>query len=201
MKKNTIITLAIIFILAIVGIVILNQIRTPKLAIEELERINYQDTFSQETDDYLVYFWQNSCVYCEEVEPEVIDFIQNKETALLLVDMQDANNQSSWYDWESHHEEYDIKIGEVKENGEEQLSEDVLLEDYTEDTDILWEIKVNEDDEIIITHNTPYASTEPATADDIEITGTPTMIQVKNGEFVAYANGLEEVRALLEANK
>lgn len=199
LKKSIVLTIGIIFIL-VIGIVILNQMRTSNITIEDLVRIDYQDTFTQESDDYLVYFWQEGCVYCEEVEPNVLEFIQNTDSPFFLVDMQEPNNQSAWYDWESHHEEHDIKIGQIVD-GEEQLNDDVPLEKYTENTDIRWEIEVTEDDEIIVTHNTPYANSEPATADAIEITGTPIIIHVKDGKFATYANGSEQVKALLEENK
>ncbi|WP_117168248.1 hypothetical protein [Paraliobacillus sediminis] len=199
MKMSIVLTIGIIFIL-VIGIVILNQMRTSNITIEDLVRIDYQDTFTQESDDYLVYFWQEGCVYCEEVEPNVLEFIQNTDSPFFLVDMQEPNNQSAWYDWESHHEEHDIKIGKVVD-GEEQLNDEIPLEKYTENTDIRWEIEVTEYDEIIVTHNTPFANSEPATADAIEITGTPIIIHVKDGEVVTYANGSEQVKAMLEENK
>ncbi|GGM41848.1 hypothetical protein GCM10011351_29950 [Paraliobacillus quinghaiensis] len=199
--KKTLILVGITLVVAVLGIILLNQYKTVTVdSIDDIDKIDYQDTYTQDEGDYLIYFWQEGCSYCEEVAPDIIEFAQDADMPIRIVDMQAPNNHDAWYDWETHHEEYDVKIGEVVDE-EEQLNEGVELTDYTEDAEVFWRIGINEQDEIIATHNTPYGNTEPATADEIEITGTPTLIQVKDGAFSAYANGPEEVRNLLEENK
>ncbi|MEM5596098.1 hypothetical protein AAHB53_06720 [Niallia circulans] len=58
-------------------------------------------------------------------------------------------------------------------------------------------IVANEENQIIATHNTAFGNEVPENAEEIEITGTPTMIKIKDGKFAAYAVGVEETVELL----
>lgn len=184
--------------IAIIGIISLNQIKTANINnISDIDTISYSDSFTQEENNYLVYFWQEGCQYCEQIEDDVLAFAQDAETPIYIVDMQASENQKAWYDWEAHHAQYDEKIGQVVD-GEQQLDSGIDPEDYTSDTEVNWQIGINDADEIIATHNTPYGNTAPASPNEIEITGTPTIMHVTNESVEAYTAGVEETRSLLE---
>ncbi len=164
--------------------------------MNEFPQINFQDTFTQEQTEYIVYFWQQSCSYCQQVEPDMIDFTLNHDIPIYLVDMEIASNQDAWYDWESHHKEYDIMIGK-EENGIDSLDHDVKLARFEEDKTVNWTFHKNRAGEIIAAHNTPYANTQPNDANELEITGTPTIIHIKNGKILNYAVGVDPIQRLL----
>ncbi|WP_312099331.1 hypothetical protein [Niallia sp.] len=197
-KKNrpTIIfsTIAVIVIICFAAIWWLNSKSIN--AIEDIKKINASATFDQQDEEYIVYFWQATCTYCKQIESEVIDFSNNGDIPIYIVDMQDEKNESSWYDWEAHHKKYDKVIGKM-EDGKEVWNEGINIEDFQTDKNIAWGIVVNEENQIIATHNTAYGNETPESAEQIEITGTPTMIKIKKGKFDEYAVGVDETLEIL----
>ncbi|MBM7540963.1 hypothetical protein [Amphibacillus cookii] len=187
----------IIFIgMTILTLIILTQISSDKSdniqKSADINTISAADSFQQDDDHYFVYFWQEGCVYCEQIEDEMVDYANNGEIPIYLVDMLENENQSAWYDWEAHHQQYDQVIGEVID-GEEQLYQDT----ESLDSEVNWSITTDDNDQIIAVHQTPYPNLEPLQADQLEITGTPTLIYFEDQTVSAYAIGDEEVTAIL----
>ncbi|MCM3214056.1 hypothetical protein ACQRXC_11140 [Niallia taxi] len=85
-----------------------NQKRT----INDINRIHAEETFNQEEKEYIVYFWQETCFSCKEIEQTVLEY--SDKCPLYIVDMENDKNKDAWYDWEQHHKEYDQVIGEAK---------------------------------------------------------------------------------------
>ncbi|KAB7667615.1 thioredoxin fold domain-containing protein [Bacillus sp. B1-b2] len=200
MKKNQKAKLTFIFIIAVIiisflSIWLLN--RSNHTAIEDLSKIKAEETFTQSEDEYIVYFWQSTCTYCKQIEQDVLSYSNSGELPIYIVDMQNTSNEDYWYDWEGHHKEYDQIIGKL-ENEKEVFKEGITLEQFQNDQEVAWSIAVNNEKDIIATHNTAYGNEEPETAKEIEITGTPTMIQVKNGMFESYAVGVDETLKLID---
>jgi thiol-disulfide isomerase/thioredoxin len=188
-------TIAVIIIICIAAIWWLNSksIHT----MEDIKKINASATFNQQDEEYIVYFWQATCTYCEQIENDVIEFTNRGGIPIYVVDMQNKNNESSWYDWEAHHKKFDKVIGKMEE-GKEVWNEGINIEDFQNDQKIAWGIVVDEDNQIIATHNTAYGNEAPEREEEIEITGTPTMIKVKNGKLEGYAVGVDESLEMIE---
>ncbi|WP_445486806.1 hypothetical protein [Niallia sp. 03133] len=202
MKKRpwiTVITIILVISICFIGIRFLNNHRG-NTSIDEMGKINVQNTFTQREDEYIVYYWQATCSYCKQIEEEVIQFSNKGKIPVYIVDMQDPTNTGSWYDWEKHHKKYDKVIGKI-ENGKEVLNEGVSLDQFKKDRKVAWSLETTEDKQIIAKHNTPYGNLSPANGDEIEITGTPTMIKVKNGNFAEYAVGVDETVQLMKKNE
>lgn len=178
--KILLITIALLIVISFLGIWFLNS--SSNRNIDDLKRIDAVNTFNQEDNEYIVYFWQSTCSYCQQIEEDVLAFSNNGSMPIYIVDMQEEQNIVSWYDWKSHHLKYDQEIGYL-EDGEEMFNDDVNIEQFEKDTEVAWGIEITQDDKIIATHNTPYGNKEPKTAEEIVITGTPTMIKVKKGDF------------------
>lgn len=194
--KKAILIIAFIFV-SIAGIFLLTQFGQSGInTVEDIEQISYTQSLSQAEDDYIVYFWQEGCYYCELIAQDVVDFAKDPDHTLYVVDMQQEENHAAWYDWVTHQDTYNEKIGEVID-GEEQINADIQLEDYTEDPDVNWDIVTTDDNEIVAVHQTPYPNTTIESADQIEITGTPTMIHVQNGAVEQYVIGSEPSLELL----
>lgn len=202
MKKKPIFAIGIIII--IVSICLLGiWLLTSRMSnsIDDIEKIEVKDTFSQKGEkEYIVYFWQSTCSYCKQIEEEVLSFHKTGNIPIFIVDMQESANTKSWYDWEEHHKKYDKVIGKVK-NGKELLNKGVHMEDYTNNKEIAWSIEINEKNQIIAKHNTAYGNTAPTNVEEIEITGTPTMMKVKDGKVEEYAVGVDETLDLMKQNK
>ncbi|GKU81893.1 hypothetical protein [Niallia sp. NCCP-28] len=202
MKKKPIVIISIItaiILLCFLGIWLLN-LNKPH-SIEDIEKIEAADTFSQTGNkEYIVYFWQSTCTYCKQIEKDVVSFYGNGSIPIFIVDMQNSANVDSWYDWERHHKKYDKVIGKVV-NGKEVLNKGVNIEEYMNNKEIAWSIESNEKNQLIAKHNTAYGNTSPVNAKEIEITGTPTMIKVKNRKVDRYAVGVEETLELMKKNK
>ncbi|MCF2648903.1 hypothetical protein [Niallia circulans] len=197
-KKNRpmiiFIVIAVILIVCFAAIWLLNSNRIN--AIEDLTKIDASSTFNQQDEEYIVYFWQATCSYCKQIEEDVIEFSNSGDVPIYIVDMQEEKNESIWYDWEAHHKEYDKIIGKIVD-GKEVWNDGINIEDFQNDKNIAWGVVANEDNQIIATHNTAYGNEAPETAKEIEITGTPTMLKIKNGIFEDYAVGVEETLDML----
>ncbi|WP_017471193.1 hypothetical protein [Amphibacillus jilinensis] len=187
----------IIFIgITILTLIILTQISSNDIQQSaDINTISAADSFQQEDDQYFVYFWQEGCVYCEQIEDIIVDYANNGDIPIYLVDMQENENHSAWYDWEAHHQQYDQVIGEVID-GEEHIDPEVASS--LEDSEVNWSITTDDNDQLIAVHQTPYPNLEPLQANQLEITGTPTLIYFEDQSVSAYAIGDEEVTAILE---
>lgn len=184
-NKRMVLYLAIVTILVIL-IVIFTQMATRDT---DTDFIVGQEMLTQSEDHYLVYFWQEGCYYCELIEDEIETYQESGEALLYTVDMRDERNQFLWYDWDEHHATYDEVIGEADED---EYIYDVDPSIYTDDEDTEWEI-IEEDNQVIAVHRTPFFNRDPQTVEDLDIIGTPTLVEVRNGEIYALFIGNEPI--------
>jgi len=193
MKKILIALIAIIVVAVGVSLFLPSSVRTTN----DLEKISYTDTFTQDEEEYFVYFWMESCSFCKLFEPNILEAYRN-DIPIFVVDMNRSTpgnpNLPAWYDWDAHHEAHDVVIGTVV-NGEHILNEGENEDLYP--TEEGWRIEVQPNGEILAIMNRAFNNKEPRTADEIEIAGTPTLIRIKNGQFAGYAEGVEEGIELL----
>ena len=191
MKKVLIILIAIIVIAFGINLFLPNAVRTTG----DLPKINYTETFNQDKPEYFVYFWQENCSFCKLFEPDILEAHRNG-VPIFVVDIARTNvvNLGAWYDWDAHHEEHDVVIGNVI-NGQHVLNEgeDEALYPAEEG----WSIEVQPNGEIVAVLNRAFNNLEPQTAEEIEIAGTPSLIRIKNGQFAGFATGGEEGLELL----
>lgn len=175
----------------------------------QYEEIYYNDALEQD-GDYFVYFYQDDCAYCMSIKSEIEDVFSKDE--LYLVDLGSKRNEDCWYDWEAHHEMYDIKIGEIV-GGEEvyynQTDEEFLAETHTDalGNEINYSIDSGKEYQktnptadingIYAVNNTAQISLETE-QEKISVAGTPTILEVSNGEVVGYYYGIDPVTELME---
>ena len=69
------------FILICISLLFFLQNSTIRRTID-LPQIDYHDTFTQPDQSYIVYFWQDSCGYCENVEPDVVQVASKGDTPI-----------------------------------------------------------------------------------------------------------------------
>ncbi|MED4038370.1 hypothetical protein [Niallia taxi] len=56
------------------------------------------------------------------------------------------------------------------------INEHVNMDDFLYEREVEWSIELTKDERIVAVHNTPFGNTKPIVSEEIEITGTPTMI-------------------------
>ena len=156
--------------------------------------ITIDESLSQSEANYFVYFWQENCHYCEEIEPMISSYQTDGDWPLYVVDMQVTENLTGWYDWEQHHEEKDKIIGEVIDD-ELHYFEDPNL--YLEDANIQWEIKTVGSD-VVAVHQTAHYQPNPTTIAEINIPATPALLEVSQGEPVELVVGANQVTEQLK---
>jgi len=195
MKVGKKVSTIFLFIILVVLIVVWQINRNDHPSMEDLTKISAENTFKQKDKEYIVYFWQATCTYCKEIEKDVL--VYSASNPIYVVDMQNEKNVEKWYDWEEHHKKYDKVIGKV-ESDKEILKDGINIEDFQQNKMVSWSIEINDNKEIIATHNTAYANEKPSNASELEITGTPTMLKVKDGLLVDYVVGVEESVKMLE---
>ncbi|HWJ77894.1 MAG TPA: hypothetical protein VNR61_07445 [Niallia sp.] len=195
MKVGKKVSTIFLFIILVVLLVVWQINRNDHPSMEDLTKITAENTFKQKDKEYIVYFWQATCTYCKEIEKDVL--VYSASNPIYVVDMQNEKNVEKWYDWEEHHKKYDKVIGKV-ESDKEILKDGINIEDFQQNKMVSWSIEINDNKEIIATHNTAYANEKPSNASELEITGTPTMLKVKDGLLVDYVVGVEESVKMLE---
>lgn len=184
-KRRIGISTAIIILVIVSLIFIFNTSKT------EHDFITSSEVFNQE-GEYFVYFWQEECRYCQEIEADIQDYEENGRLPLYVVDMTKPDNRELWYDWETHHDVNDVIIGYV-EDGEEFYEEDPEV--YLNDSEIQYELII-EDEQIIAQHQTAFFNPSPTELDSLDIVTTPALLHVSDTTQLVV--GVEETLALLE---
>jgi len=163
----------------------------------DLPFINYTETFDQDEEAYFVYFWQETCSFCMQFEPYLLEAFNDYDLPIYVVDLADASNQSAWYDWERHHELHSIMVGRVVDD-EWVFDAGHTREMYPEEDG--WAIEVVDDD-YLRARPAAIHNENPTDYSEINIIGTPTLFLVRNGEIADYAFGIESGRDLLNMLK
>lgn len=156
--------------------------------------ITTSDVFDQD-GEYFVYFWQEECWYCQEIEADIKDYEDNGQLPLYVVDMTKAANLEMWYDWEAHHEANDVVIGYI-EAGEEVYEKDPEL--YLNDPEVQYNVVI-EGDTIIAEHQTAFFNPAPTDLASLDIVATPALLYVSDTTQLVI--GVEKTLALLEQYK
>ncbi|MGM0524286.1 MAG: hypothetical protein ACQER2_09620 [Bacillota bacterium] len=187
-NKRWIILLSGVVLIILISIYFFNTNQTKH------DYITAPDVFDQD-GAYLVYFWQEECRYCQEIETEIRDYEDNGQLPLYVVDMTKAANLDLWYDWEAHHAENDVVIGYI-EDGEEVYEKDADL--YLNDPEVQYDVVID-DDQIIAQHQTAFFNPSPTGLDSLDVVTTPALLYVSDTTQLVV--GVEETLALLEQHK
>lgn len=186
----------LIALVAIVGIAVVANFLSPSVnSVTDFKHITYQETFDQKESEYYVYFYQETCPICMQFGPELVEAHNKNNVPVYVVDAAADENLDAWYDWQTHDEKYTKVIGKV-ENGVQVFNKGESTAKYPSNEG--WTITTNNKNEIIAYLNKAHNNKSPQTADEIEISGTPALIKVKDGKLAGYGEGIDEDRALLE---
>ena len=160
----------------------------------DLPQLTIDQVFEQPKDDYAVYFYTEDCGICKDFEPTIIHAKTKDSLPIYVVDMRESENEVAWYDWENHHNQYDKVIGRV-ENGKEILNEGESHDDYPAEEG--FEI-VTKGNEIVAVNNKAVNNKKPTTFEELEISGTPTLIRVQEGKVIEYGEGIDQSTVILD---
>jgi len=158
----------------------------------DLTFINYQDAFNQAPAEYFVYFYNTDCRFCQQLEPFLMEAYR-AGVPIFVVDVVDPANASVRYDWVAHDERHTTVVGEVVD-GENVWFEEFNPEDFSGDEG--W-IVTPRGDELVAMLDRAVFNPTPATPEEIEVTGTPSMMHVINGRAVLVDIGVDESKAML----
>ncbi|GEM01518.1 hypothetical protein SAMN05421839_11246 [Halolactibacillus halophilus] len=187
-SKRWVLLLSGVIMIFLISIYIFNTNKTTH------EFITAPNVFNQD-GEYFVYFWQEDCGYCQEIEANISDYEDSGLIPLYVVDMTKAANLEIWYDWEAHHEANDVMIGYI-EAGEEVYEKEPDL--YLNHPEIQYDIIIN-DDQIIAQHQTAFFNPSPTDLTSLDIMTTPALLYVSDTTQLVV--GVEETLALLEQYK
>lgn len=189
MKKILIALVAIVIVAAGVNLFI------PSVnSILDFKHINYTEAFNQKDSEYYVYFYQETCGLCQQFGPELVAAHNENKVPVYVVDMAADENVDAWYDWDAHDEQYTKIIGKM-ENGVEVFNDGESRALYPSNEG--WTISTNQENQIIAYNGKAKNNKTPQSAQQIQISGTPTLLKIKDGQFAGYGEGIEEARALL----
>lgn len=190
MKQKKIIgVISLVSLFTIISLILISLLST-----NDEDVINGEEIFNLE-GEYVVYFWQENCRYCQEIEDDIDAFKEDRPLPIYIVDMTKSENRFLWYDWEAHHEENDRMIGYIEDN-QTIYTEDP--ETYLNNQEIQYDI-VEEGDHVIAKHQTAFYNATPTELAELDIVVTPTLLYV--GSDPQLAVGPEETVALLRAIK
>ena len=164
-------------------------------SLTDFKHINYTETFDQKESEYYVYFYQETCPLCLQFSPELVAAYNEKDVPIYVVDAAATENKAAWYDWAAHDKKYTKVIGKV-ENGVQVFNEGESSAKYPSNEGCT--ISTNKNNELVAYHKDAFNNRSPQTAEEIEISGTPALIKVKDGKLAGYGEGIDQDRALLE---
>jgi len=169
----------------------------------ELEEINIDQVFDL-GGSYYIYFQRAECPYCDNVRDDIIDF-SKKERVYMLDTRAEGNENLKDYDWDTHEQQYDKEIGEVKD-GEailydgitaDQLEEVYSPQEYT--------IQAREDlndssvEKIYAILEAPVIDFTDVSPHNLIVPAVPYMIYVENGIISQDYFGDTQILVLLES--
>ncbi|GEN55921.1 hypothetical protein GCM10012290_04450 [Halolactibacillus alkaliphilus] len=186
-RKKSIGIIGAISLFAILGLILISLLST-----NGDDFIDGEDIFNLE-DEYIVYFWQENCRYCQEIEDDIDAFKEDGPLPIYIIDMTKSENRFLWYDWEAHHVENDRIIGYI-EDDQRVFTEDP--DSYLNNQDIQYDI-VEEGNHVIAKHQTAFYNANPTELAELDIVVTPSLLYV--GGSPQLAIGPEETVELLRA--
>lgn len=148
--KKLIIGLLVILMILVVLLAIVGR-DTSKTFYDDAPHVAYENLTDDVEGQNLYYFYQDSCIHCNNIKPALADFYYNKpeDIDMYLLDIEPGNgNDDAWF------------------RGEEA--------DFVEPSG-----KVTEDSKI-------------------QVMGTPTLIEITDGEITQFLAGETEIPEYLE---
>lgn len=163
-------------------------------------KINYDKVLEQEEENYYIYYYSKSCIFCIRIEEIFKEFEENN--IVYLVDMGKKQNKQAYVDYTKFHVENDIEIGEINKYGEIDFylgeNEEKYVNSNLFNSDgrkIEYEIVVADKDyltsnpnakvgNVYAKNNTPNSNIDVKTSKEIKILGTPTFLEIRNGKIV-----------------
>ncbi len=145
--KKIVIALAAILVVLVAMLVVVGQGSSAKL-YSDADHLNYEEIEQNVIGTNLFYFYQESCVHCNNIKEDVNNFYRNQpeDINFFLIDAADAANADVW------------------DSSEEFVAPSGRVSDYT----------------------------------DIKIQGTPTLIEVKDGQITQFLVGETDIPAYLD---
>ncbi|MEG0295810.1 MAG: hypothetical protein RR620_03760 [Clostridium sp.] len=176
----------------------------------------FSQIFLKDEKEYAVYFYKNSCPYCNMVKTDLESYAEkNNYNGIYTVNMDSFENKDGWYNMKIHHERYDIEIGELDGNGNIVYYEGESAEKYTtgdlktDDGRVIdYRILVANDENyegyknnanVNIQRNKVYAADYTKRInivdnEEFRVGAVPTVIKIKGGKIVEFYQGATKVK-------
>lgn len=215
-KSKRTFMMVIISVVVIAVIIVANQfIKTDPY--KSYQHIETEEILNNDSDDsYYIYFYKTGCPYCEEVEDEIKGYAKAHST-MYFVNMDEESDNFSKFDWDRFHEENDIEIGKVDEDGKITYYEGETKGKYedSKETDEYGKTKrykiIEADEEYLETNKKArkgyvYASLETPDIDyytvteyqDIVIAGVPTLLHIEDNKITEFYFDSVEIKPFME---
>ncbi len=86
-----------------------NEVNTLNI-YTKADKLTKNELFKNDIGTEIYYFYQKDCANCNSIKSSIVSsynkLINSKNTNFYLVDMSDEKNQSLWYDWNKHNQDY-----------------------------------------------------------------------------------------------
>lgn len=170
---------------------------------EGVKKINLENMFDQQQNEYFVYFYMVQCPFCNQVKDKMLDFAAKNNNVYFVDYALRENRPLKKYNWDETREKYNKKIGYIGSNGEKVFlsgeSEEKyknLKNDYgkimhfnfvTITSDDLGSFPGAQIGDIYTDIQTPeidYASI--TTYEDMLIAGVPALYKIANGQITEF---------------
>ncbi len=101
MKKMLIILVALLAVLF--GVLMVVAQNSSQTLYEDAPHVDYNQLGDDVVGTNLYYFYQETCVHCNNIKPDIADFFYNKpeDIDFYLVDGADAANKGIWFQGDS----------------------------------------------------------------------------------------------------
>ena len=85
---------------------------------EGVKKINLENMFEQQQDEYFVYFYMIQCPFCNQVKDKMLDFAAQNDNVYFVDYGLGVNRPLKKYNWNETRTKYNKKIGYIDSNGE-----------------------------------------------------------------------------------
>lgn len=112
--KNLLITLLVV-LAVLFGLLAITSRDSSKTFYDDVPHVNYEQITNDVVGTNLYYFYQDTCVHCNNIKEDVADFFYNRpeDIDFYAVDAADVANQDVWYQGDK--ESFVTPSGQVKD--------------------------------------------------------------------------------------
>lgn len=165
-----------------------------EITVGNMGEMSLKDIFDKEGRFY-VYFYKNNCLYCENIDNDIVHFAENN--IVYSVNIDNTTDEMEIYDWMKHKEQFDIEIGKKEKDTlvlYNDLNREAILIKFPAmyymvklaDKTYAERYKGKEEDKIYAVSTHPILLDKDFNVDHFVMPGVPMLVEFDNHKVINY---------------